>query len=265
MKKFITIIGILAFNISLLYAQAEKLHTVRVRGQYTVLSTSSALEWKEAPQLARENAKINAIEKVCGAKITAWEQVEMSSAGETYSSLTQIQHDGEIVEFNVIDEGTFRSKVRDIETIFYCEAKVTVKRGVKCDPNFVVSVNGVRQLYYEGDGIEFDVKPSQDCYLKVFLYVNEEVGYLIYPNNLETPFLLKANEVVSFPTLSYWEYQVIKDTEAPYETNRLVFVFTKEELPFGVVPKSRAEIEKWIALIPNDKKCLYSSAFDIRK
>ena len=68
-----------------------------------------------------------------------------------------------------------------------------------------------------------------------------------------------------FPTIKHYEYSVFKSTNNSFETNRLVLVFTKEELPFYMETYSRAEIEKWIALIPNDKKFLYSVAFDIKQ
>lgn len=265
MIKIITLSILFVFNTSLLFAQKEKMQTVKVRGEYTVLSTSSALEWQQAPQLARENAKLNAIEKVCGSKISAWNQVEMSATGETFNSLTQVQHDGEIVEFTIINEGAFRSDVRHIETIFYCEARVVVKRGVAVDPNFIVDVSGIKPVYYDGEAIQFKVIPYQDCWLKIFIFENDSLGYRIYPNNIEQPSLLNARQEMFFPTIKHYEYSVFKSTNNSFETNRLVLVFTKEELPFYMETYSRAEIEKWIALIPNDKKFLYSVAFDIKQ
>ena len=247
------------------YSLNETTKTVKVRGEYAVLQSSSTLQWQQAPELAREEAKRIAIEKVCGTKVNVWDKVEITGRGESFNSLSINQTDGEIVEFDIIEEGTYQSDVRKVETIFFCEAKVIVKRGVAADPNFVADVTGIQSVYYEGDGITFNVKPYQDCYLKVFLFVDATTGYRIYPNNLETPFLLLANKDVLFPTKDYWEYSVTKDTDAPFETNRLVFVFTKEERPFYQETTSREEIEKWMALIPNDKKYFYFAAFDIRK
>ena len=48
------------------------------------------------------------------------------------------------------------------------------------------------------------------------------------------------------------------------EINRLVFVFTKTERPFDEEETSRAEIEKWMAKIPNDQKYLHFSVIEIR-
>jgi arginine deiminase len=60
-------------------------------------------------------------------------------------------------------------------------------------------------------------------------------------------------------------YRITKDTEAPYETNRYVLVFTKDERPIVSNRSSRAEIEQWMALIPNNMKYIYVKGFDIRK
>lgn len=265
MKKTILILLFTLPIIVLGVLAGETTRIVKVRGQHTVIPSSSALEWQQAPELAKEDAIKNALEKVCGSRVNIWDQVEMSSAGETFNSLTSRQIDGEIVEFEIIKEGAYKSEIRNIETIFYCEAKVTVKRGVDPDPDFVVDVVGVQDIYYENDYIKFNVTPYKDCYMKVFLFQDSKIGYRIYPNYVEEPQLLKQRETISFPINGNLKYRVAKDTDTQFEVNRLVFVFTKDERPFYRETTSRAEIEKWMALIPNNEKYIYSIAFDIRK
>lgn len=219
----------------------------------------------QAKEFARNDAERQAIDKVCGSRVSVWDQVEVSGVGETFNSLSVNQVDGEIVEFEIIKEGTEQSTVRSAETIFYCEAKVKVKRGAEPDPNFTASIVGVKKVYYDEDALEFSVTPYRDSYLKIFLFTDVKTGYRIYPNLLESPVLLKQGTLYGFPTNSMGEYVISKDTDAPIEVNRLVFVFTKEERPFYHETTSRTEIERWMALIPNDEKYLYSVAFDIRK
>lgn len=246
-------------------AQHEKIQTVKVRGEYTLVLSSSNVTGLQAKELARKDAERQAIEKVCGSRISVWDQVEVSNAGETFNSLSVNQMDGEIVEFDIIKEDNEPSKIRPTETIFYCEAKVKVKRGVEPDPNFTASIAGVKNVYYDEDALAFSVTPYRDCYLKIFLFADAKTGYRIYPNLLESPMLLKQGALYSFPTNKMGEYIISKDTDAPIEVNRLVFVFTKEERPFYHETTSRAEIERWMALIPNNEKYLYSVAFDIHK
>ena len=264
MQKGILIYILMAF-VCTCYAQHEKIQTVKVRGEYTLILSSSNVTGIQAVELARKDAQRKAIEKVCGSRVCVWDQVEISNAGETLNSLSVNQVDGEIVEFEILKEGNNQSETRSIETIFYCEAKVKVKRGVDPDPDFTATITGVEKVYYDNDALEFSVTPYRDGYLKIFLFADTKTGYRIYPNILEKPILLKQGVKYNFPTNSMAEYIVSKDTDNPFEVNRLVFVFTKEERPFYEETTSRSEIERWMALIPNDKKYLYSIAFDIRK
>ena len=133
------------------------------------------------------------------------------------------------------------------------------------DPNFTADVQGLRAYYVEGDQLEFEITPRLDSYVKIFLFVNETTAYRIYPNELERPHLLKANTRYSFPTSSNIEYTMEKDTNEAIEINHIVFVFTKEEVPFYHPTTSRVEIEKWISMLPNDTKFLYSTTYEIRK
>lgn len=249
----------------LVFAKHEKIETVKVRGEYALVLSSSNVTGLQAKEFARKDAERQAVEKVCGSRVSIWDQVEISNAGETFNSLSVNQIDGEIVEFELLKEGNEPSKSRAIETIFYCEAKVKVKRGVEPDPDFNASVSGLKKVYYENDLIEFTFTPYRDGFLKIFLFPDATTGYRIYPNILESPVLLTQGKKYRFPTNDIAEYAITKDTDAPIEVNRLIFVFTKEERPFYSETTSRAEIERWMALIPNDKKYLYSVAFDIRK
>jgi hypothetical protein len=43
-----------------------------------------------------------------------------------------------------------------------------------------------------------------------------------------------------------------------------VFVFTKTERPFNEEETSRAEIETWMAKIPNDQKYIHYALIEIR-
>lgn len=249
----------------LVFAKHEKIETVRVRGEYALVLSSSNVTGLQAKELARKDAERQAVEKVCGSRVSIWDQVEVSRAGETFNSLSVNQVDGEIVEFEILKEGIEQSTVRSVETIFYCEAKVKVKRGVEPDPDFTANILGIKKVYYENEQLEFTFTPYRDGFLKIFLFPNATTGYRIYPNILESPVLLIHGKKYRFPTNDIAEYTITKDTDAPIEVNRLVFVFTKEERPFYQETTSRAEIERWIALIPNDKKYLYSVAFDIRR
>lgn len=244
-------------------AEREKVHTLKnVRGEYWITAATATVTGREATELARENAKRKALEQVCGSRISIWDQVETSSAGESFNSLSVNQVDGEVVEFEIIEEDFEKSPTRKSELCYYCIANIKVKQGLAPDPEFRASVEGLRSLYFVDEGLEFTVSPYRDCYLKIFLFEDMQTGYRLYPNDYDRPELLPAGQTIRFPQRV--DFVVTKSSDRPTETNRLVFVFTKSEYPFYHETTSRQEIEKWMAMIPNDEKYIYFVAVDIR-
>ncbi len=247
-----------------LFAQKEKIHTVKkVRGEYSMVIATSDVSGRQATEYAREDAKRKAIEQVCGLRLNIWDKVEISSAGETFNSLSVNQIDGEIVSFEILEEGNAPSSVRPSETVFYCVADVKVKRGAEPDADFVAAVEGLRSVYFSGENITFTVLPYRECYLKIFLFEDSQTGYRLYPNDFDSPELLPAGGKIAFPKDS--DFVVNKTSAAETETNRLVFVFTKSERPFYHTTVSRREIEEWMALIPNDEKYINITIIDIKE
>ena len=256
---------IFVISVSQSYAQPEKTQLVKgIRGEYSVILALSDVTGREALQLAREDAKRKALDKVCGLRVNIWDQMETSSAGDVFNSLSISQTEGEILEFNIIEEGYKQSEVRSSETIFYCVADVRVKKGREPDPDFSIAVNGLKSVYYSGEELLFDVKPYRDCYMKIFLLEDERVGYLLYPNEYDKDTLLKANQKWAIADSLYYSFELQKSSNRDKEINRLVFLFTKREMPFNEQITSRSEIEKWIASIPNDQKFMHFAIIEIR-
>lgn len=246
-------------------AQKEKVVKLKsVRGEYSLVLEFSDVTGREATAKARENARKNAIEKVCGTRVSIWEQMEMSNGGDVFSSLSVNQIDGEIVEFKIIEEGHKQSSVRSSETIFYCIADVEVKKGLEPDPDFHVSVNDIKSVYYVGENLHFSVMPYKDCYMKIFLLEDNERGCMLYPNEYDGGQIMSANKYFNVSDSPYYCFEMQKSSDRQIEINRLVFVFTKTERPFAHKITSRAEIEKWIAKIPNNQKYLHFAVLEIR-
>ncbi len=246
------------------FAQKEKVHTLKnIRGEYWVTAATATVTGREAMEYARENAKRKAIEQVCGSRVSVWDQVETSSAGESFNSLSINQVDGEVVEFEVIEESFEQSEARKSELCYYCVANIKVKQGAEPDPEFRASVEGLRSMYFVDESLEFTVQPYRDCHLKIFLFEDAQKGYRLYPNDFDQPVLLQANQTVQFP--QRLDFVVTKTSDQPTETNRLVFVFTKGEYPFYHETTSRQEIERWMAMIPNNEKYIHFAVIDIRK
>lgn len=262
--RFIVTFVILLCTFSL-FAGNEKIVSVNsVRGEYALVLEYADISGREALSLAREDAKRKALEAVCGTRINIWDQMEMSSAGDVFNSLSINQIDGEIVEFVVKEEGHKQSEIRPSETIFYCIADVKVKKGHNSDPDFYVSVNGLKSVYIAGERLQFDILPYRDCYMKVFLFEDDKTGYMLYPNLYSSPNKLLANQKFSISDSPYYILELQKNNNLPKEINRLAFVFTKTERPFNELETSRLEIERWMAKIPNDQKFLHFAVIEIR-
>lgn len=263
MRRYLSFIFLLiSLNVS---AHKEKVETVRdVRGEFSLVLELSDITGREAVQLAREDAKRKALERVCGSRVSIWNYMETSSAGDSFNSLGINQVDGEIVEFEIVREGTVQSESRSSEMIFYCIANVKVKKGIDPDPDFYAAVNGLKSVYYSGEALQFSVMPYRDCYMKIFLMENDELGYMLYPNEYDRASLLTAEKKFDIAEEPYYQFELYKTSSAPKEINRVVFVFTKTERPFNEQETSRAEIERWMAGIPNDQKYLHFAVIEIR-
>lgn len=262
MKQLVTVLFLFCFIAC--FAQKEpEVSLKNVRGEFAVTSNMN-ITFDEAKEKARENAKAKAIQQVCGQRVNIWDKVEQSSTGETYNSLSIVQTDGIITDFSIKSEDFKKSEVLSTETIFYCVADVKVKK-VALDPNFFANIDGVRSVYVENENLNFTIQPFQDCYVMIFLFENLDKGYLLYPNKKEPSKLLTANQKVFFPLKNGHDWSVTKESNAEKETNKLVFVFTKQEYKFDSDESDRSEIEKWMMKIPADQKFIYVSTFEIRK
>jgi len=247
-----------------LLAQKEKVETVKnVRGEFSMTADMIAAGGVDPKEKARDNARRKAIEQICGQRVSSWEMLETSSAGDSFNSLAILQTDGEVVGFEILQEGTEVSNVRSSEIIFYCVANVKVKRGASPDPNFSAKIDGVRAVYYENDELAFSVQPLIDCYLTIFLLENAEKGYMLYPTETTGQKRLTASQRVRFPLVDEWV--MTKESNNTVEINRLLFVFTKKHLKFPYNEESRDEIEKWIMKIPADQRYVEIKTFEIRK
>lgn len=264
MKKCVSTLLLLALFLSPCHAEREKeVHVKKIRGEY-YMTTDMDISMQTAKRSAQENAKRNAMVKACGETINAWDMVESGAAGENFNSVNMVQVNGEIVEFEIVEEGHSQNPAREKEMMFYCIANVTVKKGIEPDPDFSVDIRGIKNSYMVDDqGMTFTVLSSKDAYLKVFIFENAEIGTRLYPSGLESSFPLKANQQYTFPTQKNTYYELYTDKEI--ETDIMVFVLTKTERPYLNEETNRQEIESWIAKIPNDQKFVFYKSINIVK
>ncbi|MDH6341587.1 hypothetical protein M2480_000956 [Parabacteroides sp. PFB2-12] len=159
---------------------------------------------------------------------------------------------GEIVNYEVIDE---RIQSQGKRHYYQIMIKATVKTGkVKRDIEFDVQIKGIKNTAYrDGEMFIFSITPTKDCYATVFWLDESGNGALIYPNPAEPTEKLLAQSHSIFPRTQ--NYKARKETKEPTEIISLVFVFTKQNIPF-TQDCTWDNIQKWIMAIPSDKHTL---------
>lgn len=135
---------------------------------------------------------------------------------------------------------------------------IVYKHEEKKDPALIIKVDGIKELYLEDDPLDFSFTASKDGYLKIF-NVTDETAFILYPYDDPAYGYLKddperifiKNEKVHFPVNQNMDgyYFGIDNETKEKEYNLLIFVFTKEYIPYMEEFKVN-NIMKWIYQIP---------------
>lgn len=141
------------------------------------------------------------------------------------------------------------------------------------DRSFVFKVDGIREFYYENDPLNFSFNPSAKGYLKIF-NVTDKTAFLLYPYedptnemlNDDKSKLFKADQKVNFPLNKNMDgyYFGIDTPEADKEYNLLIFVYTKNNIPFMEIPNVNS-IMQWIYEIPLEDRAVEQYGLVVKK
>jgi hypothetical protein len=226
------------------------------------IAGSSAVAGDVSPNTARiqalNNAKINAL-KAAGIDehINSYQILFSSQLKNDYtqffSSDIQSEIQGAVRSYKINSEKLYCKSAGEISYDVNIDATV-VKYDTRPDPAFTANIGGVKGVYGNGDNLAFNLKATKDCWLTIFNITDKE-ALLLYPNDYEKQSELKKLENYSFPTAKI-DYTLGNETKKD-ETNRLIFVFTKEFIPYIKTNKqvtSHEDIFSWIYSIPPDKR-----------
>lgn len=268
---FLQIIFISALLIGKAYGQKEI--TVTARGSYEARD----LTLEEVKNKAIDEAKKNAMVK---AGIS--ENVQVSDFlytfeddekfKEIFQSFVSTETGAEIIVSEVKelkrDINEFGNILIEVEI-----AAVIFKHDEKKDPAFILKVEGLNEFYNEEDPIDFSILPSKDGYLKIF-NVTDVSTLVLYPYrdpaysylNDDPERLFKKNEKVRFPVNQnmHHYYFAIDNEEKEKEYNLLIFVFTKDNIPFMEDVKVNS-IMKWIYQIPLEERVVAQYGIVVKK
>jgi hypothetical protein len=150
---------------------------------------------------------------------------------------------------------------------------VIYKHEDKKDPALVIKVEGIKEFYLENDPLDFTFTPSKDGYLKIF-NVTDESAFVLYPYNDpaysylkdDPDRIFKKNDRVHFPVnpnMDGYYFGIDKEFKDK-EYNLLIFVFTKENIPFMQEVKVN-NIMKWIYQIPLEERVVEQYGVVVKK
>jgi len=235
---------------------------------------------KEATGIAIGGAESSLLEikarALNNAKIDALKQAGIEEHINSYTDYFRSESDNKMGELFTSDVlSNIRGVVTNIEEIsfdkeFTAEGQIKATVKISCtvieyqtdkDLTFDVWIEKIKGIYRVGDGLEFEIKPTKDCYMRAFMFSPVE-DFMLFPNQYEASFQLTELTTQNFPSFN-GTYELDAGGEAR-ELNRLVLVFLKQDIPYTgkIVYK---DIIDWIMTIPPDERVIKSFSFDVYK
>jgi hypothetical protein len=237
--------------------------TNKLTGVKGVSYISDDITAKQARQLALDDAKITALKAVgIEEHINTYQLLFSSQVNNDYSQFfssdTQSELQGAVQSYEIKSERRYQKSENEWIYEVIIDA-VVIKFNNKPDAAFDTNVEGIKKVYNNDEELSFSVKATKDCYLTVF-NITDENATLLYPNAYERQTQCIAFEVYKFPVAKI-DY-VLHTDKNEVETNRLIFVFTKTQIPFVKMDKEQTttheNIFTWIySITPDQRKVDY--------
>ena len=140
---------------------------------------------------------------------------------------------------------------------------VVFKYSKSKDSSFFFKISELKDLYYENESIHFSFEPSQDGYLTIFAF-NENESYVLYPfehdqydylSDVKAQ-LFTEDRIVSFPINEAYKpgYSIEMNAPSADERSLLIFVFTKKYRPWIDDQISLESVMRWMYKIPLNQR-----------
>jgi hypothetical protein len=264
MKKFLVLYS---FSLLITFITAQEIKQVNnIKGTSYI---SGDISPNQARIQALNDAKVNAlIAAGIEEHINSYQLLFTSQQNNDYTQLfnsdiqTEIQ--GAVQSYTIISNKVYCKNDNEVVYEILINANV-IKYNTKPDITFDANIEGIKAAYNNNEPITFTINVSQDCYLTIFNITDKE-AFLLYPNAYEKQTLLSANKKYRFPTT---QINYIANTEKTFDTNRLIFVFTKKQIPFIKMNKDQfttpENIFSWIFSIMPDQRNVKYLTYTIQK
>lgn len=221
----------------------------------------------EVIERAIKNAKINALTKAgIHEEINTYQNLFRSETAEEYEEVFMsdvFTNISGVVQSVIVKDTVARFDPTNygLKVTVITDATV-IKYATKEDRTFDAWVKGIKSVYPSSSLATFELKPTQDCYVRAFLIAREQESYQLFPNEYEKDFMLKANQVQKFPTLSYLDYELT--TKMEKEPHRIIIVMVKEQIPYTSEVAYKPILD-WIFSIPPEKRIVKSFGITVIK
>ncbi len=189
-------IFVLQYAILVQTLPAQDIQWVTVEGIALMEDTSK----EEARNHAIKDAMHKAVEQVVVSNISIETLlVNLRLSG----SIDGVIPYGRVVDKEIIEEGVepILKKGQAVPSLKY---RVMMKAGVAeettgADPHFRLNASLNRSSFNDGDEMLISIKPTKDCYVSVFIILEDEKVLRLIPSQLKEDNFLKANQTFSFP------------------------------------------------------------------
>jgi hypothetical protein len=242
---------------------AQEIRAVEgVKGEWLISNDITPVQAREK---AIDQAKAEALRKAGAAEYVTesnltYKTEKDKTLKDIHESLTSVDVSGEISGYQVKKE---EKKINEFGNLMYevwIDATVIVHKTTR-DPGFNLDVRGLSDSYRSSDELIFEITPSKEGFLNIFILAEDE-SLRLYPNKYEKPEKLAGGEIYKFPRSRALDYEV--SSEKSMEVNRLILLYTKYEVPF-VGEETPENILQFIARIDPAQKCTKSYSFLIRQ
>jgi hypothetical protein len=240
------------------------------------------ITYEDAQNLAKRQARLNAIEKGCGVSVHSESFVNnFVLAGDFIQALSY----GEILEEKDLKWETLTLSASEHTGPPAIVVRLTMSARVKSvsgkpDPSFKLQLDLNKQVYQNGDEVIFHVKASKDCYLTILNLAADDSVYVLFPNDIRRDCRMISGTQLEFPSTEDRERGLrirVATLSGHSEDNEMIkIIATKQDVPFLDVSESStgfeaigtprvavARLARWLSEIPISERAEISATYRV--
>jgi hypothetical protein len=253
----------LAFFVGTSCCFGQETKTVQgVKGEWVISNDITPIQAREKAiaQAKAEALRLAGVPEYVAESNLSYKTEQNYALGDIHESLTSIDVSGEISAFQVAREEKSKNEFGNLIYEVWINATVVLYKSSR-DPGFTLNVNGIRENYQSPEELVFDILPSREGYLNIFILSDHETAHL-FPNKMEKPEKFEGGRTYKFPRSRALDYEVSSKTGM--EVNYVLLVYTKTEIPF-LATETSENVLQFIAGIDPSHKCVKVFSILIRK